>query len=65
MLSVTEAANYAQVSRKSVLVAIKEGRLKAKRVGHFWLVEKADLRQYMARMGIRNGWQKRLESGTP
>lgn len=41
-----EAARLKGVSRQAVWGACREGRLKARRLGRFWLVPLADLRKW-------------------
>lgn len=49
LLSVSEVAALRGVSRPAVLGAIKEGRLRATRVGEFWVVRRSDADAWLPR----------------
>lgn len=44
--SMTEAARKKKVSRQAIYLAIKSGRLPAKKIGNAWVIWKADLANY-------------------
>ena len=43
LLSVTEAAKIAGVSRTAVYYALQEGRLRGQRIGRAWAIDERDL----------------------
>ena len=45
-LNMKEATQYARISRPAVYAAMQKGKLKAKKVGHFWQFTKEDLDAY-------------------
>jgi excisionase family DNA binding protein len=56
-LTTTQAAIILGVSPTRVTVFIREGRLKAERVGQAWLIHKSDLEEF-AKHPRPKGWKK-------
>ncbi len=46
-LSVTQAAEVMGVSRSAVQQLVMRGRLPARRIGHVWIIRRADLDAYI------------------
>lgn len=55
--STQQAAEYLGVSDARIRVFIRDGRLKAERVGRAWLIHKDDLEAF-ARLPRPQGWKK-------
>lgn len=51
--TVPEVAERVGVSRVAVLMAVKEGRIPATRVGRMWLISEADADAYQPRAYVR------------
>lgn len=47
LLSMTEAADLLEITRPAVHQALKEGRLRGRRVGNAWVIKKADAEAYL------------------
>ncbi|MCP4263814.1 MAG: helix-turn-helix domain-containing protein [Planctomycetes bacterium] len=45
-VSISEAAEYLNVSRNAVWVAIQEGRIAATKIGNQWVIRKGALKKY-------------------
>jgi excisionase family DNA binding protein len=54
LITLQQAAEYAGVTKRSLNDYIKRGRLKAKRVGLFWLTTHAAVDQYLASRKLEN-----------
>jgi excisionase family DNA binding protein len=50
MLSVPEAAAFSGLSRTHLRLAIKEGRLKSRKLGRGWRVKRSDLEAYVQKL---------------
>ena len=48
LISLQEAAEYAGLSKNSLLVYIRNGRLKAKKIGSQWTTTQTAVNQYLA-----------------
>jgi excisionase family DNA binding protein len=47
ILSVDETADYLGVQRLFVIKAIKEGKLKASKLGKLWKIQRKDIQEYL------------------
>lgn len=54
LITLAEAADYAGLTKRSLNDYIKRGRLKAKRVGLFWLTTRAAVDDYLASRSLDN-----------
>ena len=60
MLTLTEAADYAHVTRQAIYTALRKRGLKAQKVGNRWLLLKADIDDYR---GNKYNRDKRIING--
>jgi excisionase family DNA binding protein len=54
LITLQQAAEYAGLTKRSLNDYIKRGRLKAKRVGLFWLTTHAAIDEYLASRSLDN-----------
>jgi excisionase family DNA binding protein len=54
LITLAEAAQYAGLTKRSLNDYIKRGRLKAKRVGLFWLTTRAAVDEYLTSRSLDN-----------
>ncbi|MBX0330475.1 helix-turn-helix domain-containing protein [Oscillochloris sp. ZM17-4] len=54
LITLADAAEYAGLAKRSLNDYIKRGRLKAKRVGLFWLTTHAAIDEYLASRSLDN-----------
>ena len=54
LLTLAEAAEYAGLTKGSLLVYAKNGRLKAKRRGWMWFTTQAAIDEYLASRNLEN-----------
>jgi excisionase family DNA binding protein len=54
LISIQQAAEYAGLAKNTLNDYIKRGRLKAKRVGFFWLTTQAAVDEYLASRSLEN-----------
>ena len=54
LITLQEAAEYANLSKRSLNDYIKRGRLKARRVGLFWLTTRAAVDAYLSSRRFNN-----------
>jgi excisionase family DNA binding protein len=54
LITLAEAAEYAGISKRSLNDCIKRGRLKAKKIGLFWLTTHAAVDEYLTSRSLDN-----------
>ena len=54
LISLQEAAEYAGLKKDSLHDYIKRGRLKAKRIGRFWVTTRAAVDEYLQSRSLEN-----------
>ena len=54
LITLAGAADYAELAKNTLNDYIKRGRLKAKRVGFFWLTTQAAVDEYLASRNLEN-----------
>jgi excisionase family DNA binding protein len=54
LISLQEAAEYAGLHRETLHNYAKRGRLKAKKIGKFWVTTEAAIDQYLASRSLDN-----------
>jgi excisionase family DNA binding protein len=54
LISLQEAAEYAQLKKDSLHDYIKRGRLRAKKIGRFWVTTRAAFDEYLQSRSLEN-----------
>ena len=54
LITLAEAAEYAGLSKESVHSYVKRGRLKAKKIGLYWVTTRAAVDEYLASRSLDN-----------
>ena len=54
LITLAEAAEYAGLSKESVHSYVKRGRLKAKKIGLYWITTRAAVDQYLTSRSLDN-----------
>jgi excisionase family DNA binding protein len=54
LITLAEAAEYAGLTRGSLKDYVKRGRLKAKKLGNFWVTTRAAVDEYLASRSLDN-----------
>lgn len=49
MFTVTECAEFCFVSPQAVRKAIKQGRIKAKKLGYHWVISRREVKKYLSK----------------
>lgn len=62
LISLQEAAEYAGLQKDSLHDYIKRGRLKAKKIGRFWVTTQAAVDEYLTSRSLHNIPKKHRKS---
>jgi len=62
LISLQEAAEYASLKKDSLHDYIKRGRLKAKKIGGFWVTTRAAIDEYLQSRSLENIPKKHRKS---
>jgi excisionase family DNA binding protein len=54
LISLSEAAQYAELHRDTLHNYVKRGRLKAKKIGKFWVTTHAAVDEYLTSRSLEN-----------
>ena len=56
-VNATQAAKALGISTDRISILIRQGRLKAERIGYTWLIHRSDLEEF-AKQSRPRGWKK-------